>query len=267
MMFSAAVYRSFAREKLTGSWGLSIAVVFMATLLGGVVGGASLSLEIPQALQMLIQGYFPDLFLFLKLYSVALGGLGIAQFVLGGAVALGNVQYHLDQYDGNPLAFKTLFSKFHQFGAGLCLRLLITLYCVLWGLLPMVVGVVIGLLLDLFSTWYTDFLWILVLIPCLIASYRYAMSFHLLAEYPEMSASEAIRASTEMMRGRKWELFCLNFSFTGWRILAALTLGIGNLFLGPYISAAYTAFYRQIKSPRETLTQAPPALPEINTAE
>lgn len=259
MMFYAADYRRLALEKLQGNWRLSIAVVFVATLLGGVVGGASLSLEIPRIIQALITEFMPGLFLFVQLYAVALGGLGIAQIVIGGAVALGNVQYHLDQYDGKPLEFRTLFSKFHQFGAGLCLSLLIALYCVLWGLLPVVIGAVIGMLLDLFSTWYTLLLVIAFLIPVCIASYSYAMAYHILAEYPEMTAREAIRASREMMRGRKWELFCLNFSFIGWRILAFLSLGIGNLFLGPYVSAAFTAFYRQIKSPR---TAASPALPQ-----
>ena len=251
MKFYAADYRQLARENLQGNWGLSIAVVFMATLLGGTLGGVSLSIEIPQTLQALIQEYFPDLFLFLKLYTVALGGLGIAQFVLGGAVALGNAQYHLDQYDRKPLAFKTLFSRFEQFGAGLCLNLLTALYCILWGLLPLVPGIILGLLLDLFSVWYSILLFFLFLIGFMIASYSYTLSFYLMAEYPEMSASEAIRTSRDLMRGHKWERFCLSFSFIGWHFLAALTLGIGDLFLGPYTSAASAAFYRQIKSPRE----------------
>ena len=32
------------------------------------------------------------------------------------------------------------------------------------------------------------------------------------------------------------------FSFIGWRLLSALTLGIGDLWLNPYVSAATSAF-------------------------
>lgn len=35
-------------------------------------------------------------------------------------------------------------------------------------------------------------------------------------------------------------------SFIGWALLAALTFGIGNLFLNPYMQAANAAFYREV---------------------
>ena len=47
----------------------------------------------------------------------------------------------------------------------------------------------------------------------------------------------------ELMAGHKWRLFCLNLSFIGWGILSALTCGIGDLWLNPYIYAANAAFY------------------------
>ena len=63
-----------------------------------------------------------------------------------------------------------------------------------------------------------------------------------------LGMSEAIRASKELMTGNKWRLFCLEFSFFGWSILAALSLGIGGLFLRPYVEAAVAAFYREIST-------------------
>ena len=61
-----------------------------------------------------------------------------------------------------------------------------------------------------------------------------------------MTAREAIAASKEMMRGNRWRLFCLGFSFIGWSLLCALTLGIGTLWLRPYEEAAHAAFYREV---------------------
>ena len=49
-----------------------------------------------------------------------------------------------------------------------------------------------------------------------------------------------------MMSGNRWRLFCLQFSFIGWSILSALTLGIGGLWLTPYTQTATAAFYREI---------------------
>ena len=69
---------------------------------------------------------------------------------------------------------------------------------------------------------------------------------YILAEHPELTASEAIEQSKELMSGNRWRLFCLQFSFIGWRILSALTFGIGNLWLRPYEQAATAAFYREI---------------------
>ena len=49
-----------------------------------------------------------------------------------------------------------------------------------------------------------------------------------------------------MMKGNKGRLFCLDISFIGWALLSALTLGIGELFLNPYVCAARAAFYRSL---------------------
>ncbi|HHU72379.1 MAG TPA: DUF975 family protein, partial [Clostridiales bacterium] len=56
----------------------------------------------------------------------------------------------------------------------------------------------------------------------------------------------AIGYSKEMMVGNKWRLFCMQISFIGWFFLCLLTLGIGLLWLNPYIEAANAAFYRDV---------------------
>ena len=73
------------------------------------------------------------------------------------------------------------------------------------------------------------------------------MSAYIMVDNPEMSAKEAMKASRAMMKGNKWKLFCLTFSFIGWDILAALTFGVGNIVLCPYVEAAGAAFYRELK--------------------
>ena len=62
-----------------------------------------------------------------------------------------------------------------------------------------------------------------------------------------MTANEAITQSRQIMNGNKWRLFCLDFSFIGWHILCVLSLGVGYIWLVPYIQASYAEFYRRAK--------------------
>ena len=57
---------------------------------------------------------------------------------------------------------------------------------------------------------------------------------------------DAIRESKRLMRGNKWRLFCLQFSFIGWDLLGAMTMGIAYLWVNPYRAAAEMAFYMDV---------------------
>jgi uncharacterized membrane protein len=50
-----------------------------------------------------------------------------------------------------------------------------------------------------------------------------------------------------MMDGYKWKYFCLGLRFIGWALLCVLTLGIGFLWLSPYIQVSYAKFYEDLK--------------------
>ena len=102
------------------------------------------------------------------------------------------------------------------------------------------------------------FLWTLLLIvPGIIKSLSYALAPYILAENPDLTASEAIEQSKSMMSGNRWRLFCLHVSFIGWEILCSLTLGIGYLWLTPYKNAATAAFYREVSGTELPVIQPP----------
>ncbi|MBR1573750.1 MAG: DUF975 family protein [Bacteroidales bacterium] len=93
------------------------------------------------------------------------------------------------------------------------------------------------------------YLWSLLLfIPGLIMNYAYAMVPYLLKDQPELSPMEVIRTSRKMMKGHKFDLFYLHLSFIGWALLCVFTLGIGYLWLMPYIASAECAFYEDVRS-------------------
>ena len=236
-MKCAADFRQEARAALQGKWPLAILVGLVAAILGGATSGGpefkinftggSLNANIQYAGQTIYSwgdGITPGLRTFLvggAVYLIlAAIVVGVLYFVLGSVVKVGYARFNLDLTAGETPSFETLFSYFPHWKTVAAAQLLQTVYIFLWTLL--------------------------LVIPGIVAGYSYAMTGYILAEHPELSASEAIAQSKAMMEGTRWRLFCLQFSFIGWDILCALTLGIGNLALRPYRHAAEAAFYREL---------------------
>lgn len=92
-------------------------------------------------------------------------------------------------------------------------------------------------------------LWLLLfIIPGIIALFRYAMAFYIIADDEDCGPLEAISRSKEMMKGNKWKYFCLNCRFIGWSLLALIfTFGIGFLWVVPYMQTAQAKFYEDVK--------------------
>ena len=91
-------------------------------------------------------------------------------------------------------------------------------------------------------------LWsLLLIIPGFIKFYAYALTPYILIDNPELSANQAINLSQKMMKGHKFDLFFLHFSFIGWFFLSIFTFGIGLLWLLPYMMTAQAAFYQDVK--------------------
>jgi len=146
--------------------------------------------------------------------------MAVVYFVLGSVVEVGYDRFNLALVDRSEAKIDMLFTYFHNWKTTAAAKFLQSFYILLWSLL--------------------------FIIPGIIATYSYAMTGFILAEHPELTASEAIARSKEIMSGNRFRLFCLQLSFIGWSILCTLTLGIGNLWLRPYKQAARAAFYREI---------------------
>ncbi len=74
------------------------------------------------------------------------------------------------------------------------------------------------------------------------------MTPYLLEDNPELKYNAAIEQSMRMMDGKKMQLFLLDLSFIGWCLLSILTLGIGLLWVQPYMLGARAAFYEDLKA-------------------
>lgn len=233
-MLYAADFRAKARQALQDNWGKAVGVGFVASLLGAATtaigsgggsggrddGGIQSITDLNGIIPVEFQVGFMVLLSVLSFITIV---FMILHFTIGGAATLGYVKFNLNLVDHKPATFADLFSEFHRFGAGFWMQLLRGIYIFLWTLL--------------------------FFFPGIYAAYGYAMTPYILMENPEMTANEAIGKSKELMDGNRWRLFCLEISFIGWILLAALfTLGIGTIVLKPYMEASFAAFYREIKA-------------------
>ncbi len=173
------------------------------------------------------------LFLITELLIGASAFIPFGPIIVAGPLMLGFYTCYLKIQRNQDVEFEQLFSGFNNFATSLVTYLLIAIYTFLWSLL--------------------------FIIPGIIKSLSYSMTWFILADNPEMKANEAITRSRVMMDGHKTELFVLYLSFIGWLFLCVLTLGILIIYVGPYMHASLAAFYNEIKGPNvrtETIEEA-----------
>lgn len=134
----------------------------------------------------------------------------------------GQVLYHLGVRRGEEMPYTALFDGFSFAGKIILLSIVQYIFIFLWTLL--------------------------FIIPGFIAAYRYRFAVYNLCENPDMGVMEAINMSKVQTAGFKWQLFVLDLSFIGWRILSGLTLNILAIWLNPYIVQTDVGFFQQIKA-------------------
>lgn len=106
------------------------------------------------------------------------------------------------------------------------------------------------LIYDGFILIFTILLITFIVAICLLSVYIFPITY-LLIDNDELGIFEAIDKSIKIMNGNKIEYVKLMLSFTGWYIVAILSLGIGFLWVTPYYMVTVTNYYINIKSKYE----------------
>lgn len=93
------------------------------------------------------------------------------------------------------------------------------------------------------------FLWtLLFVIPGVVKAYSYRMVPYILADDPTVSNMGAIDLSRKMMDGQKLNVFVMDLTFIGWKILSTLTFGLLDVFyLEPYFAQTNANLYLKLK--------------------
>lgn len=100
-----------------------------------------------------------------------------------------------------------------------------------------------SIVLNLLQSIYVALWSLLFFVPGIIKSYAYSMAFYIQQENSNKSASDCLSESQKLMKGHKWQLFCLDLSFIGWYIVGSLCFGVGVFFVIPYHQTARANFY------------------------
>ena len=118
-------------------------------------------------------------------------------------------------------------------------------------------GAVYGNLLDGFGMagkiillnlieWLLIGLWsLLLIVPGIIAAYRYSQALFILLDNPEKPVLQCISESKELMQGRKGELFVLDLSLIGWGILGAF-IPVVTVWTAPYLRTIHALYYQEL---------------------
>lgn len=241
-------YRRIARENLKGSWRKSAAILLIVLLMTGLIGTIYTCVDLgitvyeritsedikdlSEPTETVPPATNPE-----DTENDALGALldigqddpmviqviGYICFVVAGFFTLGHCRFLLNQFHGRNAGFSDLMEQKWLFSSAFLVELIrfaFTLVC------------------NFFATFG--------IVPNIYFHYRQCMAMYILLDNPHMRPEIAVRESAKLMKGHKWELFCLDMSFVGWHILGIFTLGVGNLFAGAYASAAHAAFYRNL---------------------
>ena len=227
-MLKSKELRARAWESLRGKYWMA----FVVTLVAGIIGSFSNSFTaFGQELSSVVGMVDPsELDSVMTTGALVLNGVAIISAIFGllfgifvsSPVEVGVCNYFIKNTDSTP-SFTDAFSGFKvKYGRNVGTLLLVGIKTVLWSLL--------------------------FIIPGVIKSYEYSIIPYILADDPEISSKDAFKKAKQMMKGNKWRLFKLQFSFIGWGILCFLTLGAGTLFLIPYVNAATAELYAELKN-------------------
>ena len=195
--------------------------MILQILADNVSGLSRMSTEMMEQMRLGNMNYIPEL------PRVGPSGVSIviAIFIMMLMMDTGFTIYCLNACQVRKAGFGNLFDGFAVFFKVLWLTILMGIFIYLWSLL--------------------------LIIPGIIAAYRYRMALYIMLENPNLSALECIRASKRMMYGHKGELFILDLSFLGWRLLTMFPFVI--IWVAPYTAITYVNFYlalRDMPTPR-----------------
>lgn len=237
-------FRTEARKRLDGKWGTAVCIVLASFLISFAIG--------------FIQGLFPEDSFISMIISIAVVVIELPlQFGLIYAFFKLFYGENVKAFDFLKLGFGN-FAKSWKISFSILGKVIVPVILMIVAYFIMAFGIAMTAASSIAYAYGVSssssgfallmmFLGIILVfvsaIWLAVKSYYYQLSYIVACDNPDMLPKDCVLRSQELMTGRRGKLFCLQFSFIGWAILATFTLGIGYLWLVPYIQFAIVAFY------------------------
>ncbi|MFL2132283.1 DUF975 family protein [Desemzia sp. FAM 24101] len=221
-----------AKARLSGNWKIAILNLVIMTILTSIISEVLLGLVGAGSFESLTSTFSQDPALVTSDMIAAstretiLSSLvTIVVSFITAVFAVGYDWSLLDMVDGEKLTVEAMFQslKTNRFFKVLGISVVTNLFIILWSLL--------------------------LIIPGIIKSYSYSQSFNVYKDDPNLDIMGAIQRSKEIMEGRKWDYFKLQFSFILWYLIPVI-LFLAFIF-GSINTISYQFEYASTYAPNE----------------
>jgi len=198
---------------------LTAIIAWLVIRLSGIIGLDEINTR-------LASGEIPSASIIFSDFKVISIFLAFAVFLFQPLLDVGFISFCLKLKRDKGADHKDLFNGFVFFIKILTIFLITSLYILMWSLL--------------------------LIIPGIVASYRYRLAYYILLDDPRKDALQCISESRLIMNGKKLDLLTIDISFLGWFVLDALVIfliplpfavPVVSLWLSPYLGLTRAGFY------------------------
>ena len=148
-------------------------------------------------------------------------------------------------------AFSFITEGFSRFGKcwniylWVLVKMLLPICCFIMAIILFCVLLAIRL-----QIWLVIIISIIAYLACIVYAVSrgllYSLVYYIACDEPDLTGKEVVNKSEKLMTGNRGNLFLLELSFIGWMFLGILTLGIGLIWVVPYLQVTVACFYDEL---------------------
>ncbi len=242
-----------AKQKLKGRYGLFVGSQLIVSTVSFVI--MLVYLGVVFALEFADHSYFmngsrirPEFIILQVLIFLAF----LVMLSLLGLLMPGINKLYLNLCTGQPVRLSDMLFAFqnkpYRFLGFYFVNVVIAL---IWGI-PYFVVLIVSIITDFIPVMLVllVLMYLLWLAGSIITMLNLSQAMLILTESPDRKVFASFRESIDMMRGNKGRFFYLSLSFIGVILLGYGSLGIGYLWIMPYIQCTMVEFYLDMKAGR-----------------
>lgn len=233
---TSAELKNNAKNKMTGKFGSAILIFLLSLIINNIVTELC-TRAVPRT-------SLPSFLLYVAVSFLAAVALGVFE--------VGMCYFYLNMACGQPYNVNNLFYGFReQTNKALTLSLVYTALQYVC-LLPMQYFMARFLVTrDVRVLCYLAISMVIGYAIYIPISLNLSQMFFLMLDFPQWSALETIKGSIRVMKGHKKRLFYVEMSFIPLMVLCLLSIGIGYLWLMPYMKMTMTNFFLDLMNPQK----------------